>query len=164
MSNHAVHFSSASDEWATPPELFAKLDKEFDFRWDAAATAENSKCATYCSKEGDALSGSVGSWAMWSDSRAIWLNPPYSRGLQARFIRRAYAETVASPGLIVCCLIPARPDTKVWHDTIFPHASEIRFVEGRVKFVGAESGAPFPSAIVIFGQNSPQKISTWSQD
>jgi site-specific DNA-methyltransferase (adenine-specific) len=62
---------------------------------------------------------------------------------------------------VVCCLIPARPDTAIWHKEIFRCASEIRFLKGRVRFVGAAAGAPFPSALVIFGQDTPQKVRGW---
>ena len=47
-------------------------------------------------------------------------------------------------------LLPARVDTKWFHDLVLPHAREIRFIRGRLKFVGAEHPAPFPSMIVVF--------------
>ena len=37
-------FSSATCEWATPPELFKALDAEFGFTCDVCATADNAKC------------------------------------------------------------------------------------------------------------------------
>lgn len=48
-------------------------------------------------------------------------------------------------------LIPARTDTKWWHENINrnPNA-QVRFIKGRLKFGGAKNPAPFPSAIVIF--------------
>lgn len=51
------------------------------------------------------------------------------------------------------CLIPARPDTKVWHNIIFKHASAICFIKGRLKFGGSKDAAPFPSALVVFGDD-----------
>lgn len=136
----SVHFSSASDEWATPLSLFNKLHAEFTFGLDAAATDENAKCALYFTAEEDALKGS------WGGHGAVWVNPPYSRGLQAKFIQKALEE---SKEQIVVMLIPARPDTKAWHQWIFPNA-EVRFIKGRVKFGDAKASAPFPSAIIIF--------------
>lgn len=47
-------------------------------------------------------------------------------------------------------LLPARTDTKWFHDYILGKA-EIRFLKGRLKFGGANNSAPFPSMIVIFG-------------
>ena len=46
-------------------------------------------------------------------------------------------------------LVPARTDTAWWHDYVVPFA-EVRFLRGRVKFEGAPTTAPFPSAVVIF--------------
>lgn len=46
-------------------------------------------------------------------------------------------------------LIPARTDTKYFHDYIL-HRSEVRFISGRLKFGEAKNSAPFPSMIVIF--------------
>lgn len=162
-TTHAVHFSSASDEWQTPPELFATLDREFGFTLDAAASEENRQRGKYFDREDDALAQDWELATRGTHGRgSIWLNPPYSRGLQARFIQKARDESAKFNGPIICCLIPARPDTLIWHKTIFPCASEIRFIKGRIRFVGATASAPFPSAVVIFGQDTPQKISSWS--
>ena len=45
-------------------------------------------------------------------------------------------------------LIPARTDTRAFHDYIYGKA-EIRFIKGRLKY-GGIGVAPFPSMIVIF--------------
>jgi len=140
--NTALHFSSKRDDWETPQALFDKLNAEFHFTLDAAASLHNAKCPAWYSEEHDALN------RFWiDDAKSVWLNPPYSRYLQDKFIRKAYEES--KKGCTVVCLIPARTDKKVWHEVIFPHA-EIRFLPGRIKFVGAKHSAPFPSAIIIF--------------
>ena len=47
----AVHFSNSKTvEWATPQDFFDKMNAEFGFTLDAAATAENVKCARYLAK------------------------------------------------------------------------------------------------------------------
>lgn len=51
---------------------------------------------------------------------------------------------------IAVFLIPARTDTKWFHDLVLPNAREIRFLKGRLKFGGATFNAPFPSMIVVF--------------
>ena len=137
----SVHFSSKSDEWTTPQPFFDKLNAEFGFTLDAAATPETAKCAAYFTAENSALDKS------WKTGGAVFCNPPYSRGLQAKFVRKARAESLL--GTTVVLLIPARPDTVVWQDVILPHA-EVRFVRGRIKFGGHKNAAPFPSAVVIF--------------
>lgn len=50
-------------------------------------------------------------------------------------------------------LIPARTDTKRFHEYIYGNA-EIRFIKGRLKFGGCENSAPFPSMIVVFGKKA----------
>ena len=40
----AAYMSNRMD-WETPADLFAKLDDEFGFTLDAAASASNHKCA-----------------------------------------------------------------------------------------------------------------------
>ena len=46
-------------------------------------------------------------------------------------------------------LIPARTDTKAFHDYIYEKA-EIRFIRGRLKFGGSKWNAPFPNMIVVY--------------
>jgi site-specific DNA-methyltransferase (adenine-specific) len=46
-------------------------------------------------------------------------------------------------------LIPARTDTKAFHEYIYGKA-EIRFVKGRLKFGGSQNSAPFPSMVVVY--------------
>lgn len=72
------------------------------------------------------------------------MNPPYSE--VDEWMRKAYGA--ALEGATVVCLIPARTDTKWWHDYVMK--AEIRFIKGRLKFGDAENSAPFPSAIIVF--------------
>jgi len=50
---------------------------------------------------------------------------------------------------LVVCFVPASVDTEWWH-RYAAKASEIRFPIGRVKFTGADTGAPLPVAIISF--------------
>ena len=48
-------------------------------------------------------------------------------------------------------LVPARTDTRWWHDYINGNPdAQVRFLRGRLKFGDSKNSAPFPSAIVIF--------------
>jgi site-specific DNA-methyltransferase (adenine-specific) len=60
------------------------------------------------------------------------------------FLERAQEAEIA------VFLIPARTDTRWFHEIVLPHAKEIRFLKGRLKFGGAKNSAPFPSMVVIF--------------
>lgn len=77
----------------------------------------------------------------------MFCNPPYGRQIH-KWVRKAYEESLKD-NTIVVLLIPARTDTTYFHDYIL-HRSEIRFVEGRIRFGEAKMNAPFASMIVIF--------------
>ena len=148
--NNTVMFSSTSDEWATPQNLFDQLNAEFDFEIDLAATAENTKCSSFYSLQLDSLSQH---WGSRFDRG--WLNPPYSRGVCRHFIEKAARQR--RMGFLTVMLLPSRTDTKAFHTHIYDakmwqprEGVEIRFLPGRLKFGNAKNGAPFPSMIVIF--------------
>lgn len=147
-----VHYSTGRDERETPQALFDELNAEFGFVVDAAATAENAKCPAWIPPETDGLRVS---WAIEAGARggAVWCNPPYSK-LRA-WVAKAHSEALA--GATVVCLIPARTDTRAWHEYVWDGANhrprpgvEVRFLKGRVRFAGMPAGAPFPSAVVVF--------------
>ncbi len=139
-----VHYSANSDSWGTPRDLFEALDAEFRFDLDPCATKETAKCARYFTQETDGLA------APWTRWRAF-VNPPYSE--LRKWVEKCKTETEGPfAAFLAVMLIPARTDTRAWHENIFPFASEIRFLKGRVRFEGGEAGAPFPSAVVVFRQ------------
>ena len=131
-------YSSKTDMWETPQELFDELDKEFHFDLDVCAIPENAKCKRYYTPEQDGLS------QPWDGT--CWRNPPYGRDI-GQWVRRALFASVG--GTTVVMLLPARTDTKWFHDYIYKRA-EIRFVKGRLKFGNSKNSAPFPSMVVIF--------------
>ena len=137
---HDIHYSSKSNEWTTPQDFFDKLNAEFHFTLDVAATQENAKCEKYFTVETDGLNQS---WI----GQTCWMNPPYGREI-GKWIEKAYKESIK--GVTVVCLIPARTDTTYWHE--FVMKGEIRFIKGRLKFGSSKLNAPFPSAVVIFRQ------------
>lgn len=146
--NTELMFSSKSDDWATPQDLFDKLDAEFDFTLDVCATPENAKCAKYFTR------GQNGLARGWYGER-VWCNPPYGREIStwvekcSTACARAKDIPINAPELAVM-LLPARTDTRWWHDYVISHAAEVRFIKGRLKFGGHKNSAPFPSAIVVF--------------
>ena len=159
-----IMFSSRSDEWETPQGLYDALHEEFHFQIDLAATQANAKCPLFLSRDEDAL---VQSWHTLA--RRGWLNPPYSRKLSKAFVAKAAAERLH--GFTTVMLLPARTDTKAFHDHIYDQTTceprlgiQVRFLSGRVRFLD-EAGlignpAPFPSMIVVFrGEFDPTRPS-----
>ena len=136
-----VLFSSANDVWATPQNLFDELDQEFNFTLDPCALPDNAKCAKYYTPAEDGLAQSWG-------GEQVFCNPPYGRKIYD-WVRKAYNES-KKPGTTVVMLIPARTDTRYFHDFIYHQAKEIRFIKGRLKFGNAKNAARSPSMIVIF--------------
>lgn len=136
--NNAVMFSSKSAEWETPQELFNELNDEFHFTLDVCATAENAKCEHYYTQEQDGLA------RPWKGT--VWCNPPYGRSIGS-WVRRGLFASAA--GHTVVMLLPARTDTRWFHEYIYRKA-EIRFIKGRLKFGGSKNSAPFPSMVVVF--------------
>ena len=132
--------SSKSNEWETPQDLFDELNDEFHFTLDPCATKENAKCKLFYDKEYDGLGYS------WH-GQTVFMNPPYGNQIN-RWVKKGFEEGSKSDTLVVG-LIPARTDTRYWHNFI-QDIAEVRFIKGRIKFSGAKYNAPFPSAIVIW--------------
>ena len=133
-----VLFSSKETVWSTPQDFFNKLNEEFDFTIDVCAPPENAKCKRYFTPEDDALK------QKWTGT--CFCNPPYGREI-GQWVEKASKS--ADEGATVVMLLPARTDTKWFHNYVYGKA-EIRFVAGRLKFGGSKNSATFPSMVVIF--------------
>ena len=124
-----VLFSSASDQWSTPVDVYRTLDAEFGFDFDPCPLNDNPE-----------IDGLTIEWG-----GVNFVNPPYSN--IANWCKKAYSEYLK--GKTVVMLIPSRTDTRYWHDYIMK-AKEIRFIKGRLKFGKSKNSDPFPSAIIVF--------------
>jgi len=153
MADFSRRFSSSRQDWATPQSLFAKVDQEFSFTLDAAASDENTKVLdSYFTEKDNAFSKSWG-------NNTVWLNPPYggkNKSLQ-EWVRKAYKESCS--GATVVMLIPARTNTNWFHDLALGKG-EVRFVRGRPKFGDVTHGLPQPLCYVIFRPNLKDILST----
>ncbi len=136
--NKEVLFSSKTDMWATPQDFYDKLNETFKFETDVCATADNAKCDKFYSPEEDGLKQD------WEGT--CWMNPPYGREISA-WIEKA-CNSSHENGTTVVCLVPARTDTRWWHN--YCSRGEIHYLKGRLKFGNSKASAPFPSAVVVF--------------
>jgi len=149
---HRALFSHAKDEWTTPVEFYAALEAELGpFDLDAAATAATTRCARWLGPGGLAPDALTAAWGM--PRAVVFLNPPYSR--VRAFMTKAAVEVHVRQCTVVA-LVPARTDTRWWHEHIWDrhrHTAragvEIRFVRGRLRFGTATASAPFPSVVLI---------------
>lgn len=131
-------FTSNSNEWTTPQGFFDELNAEFTFTLDPCATPENAKCKKFFTQEQDGLQQD------WSHD-VVFCNPPYAREI-GKWVEKAYKEN--KKGATVVLLIPARTDTKYFHEYIYKK-HEIRFIKGRLKFGDGKNPAPFPSMVFV---------------
>lgn len=143
MKGKEALFSHKNDDWETPQELFDKLNKEFNFWVDLAANKKNSKCGEFF----------IPDIKYYWDHKPVmgtkcyaWCNPPYSN-------QRIFVEYVIKHRLNSVFLLPARTDTRLFHELIYPYwrifkaikesktsyeelpyTTEVRFIKGRLKF------------------------------
>ena len=132
-----------SDNWATPEEFYNKLNNEFNFDFDPCPL-----CYEEITPEKDGL---LVDWG-----RSNYVNPPYSRKLKESFVIKAIEES--KKGKLCVMLLPVSTSTKLFHEHIQPNAKEIRFVKGRIKFLGVNTKGEYvtnkspmhDSMVVIF--------------
>lgn len=146
-----VMFSSDKDCWETPQKEWQEWNAKYSFEIDLAASKINSRCATYLTEELNSLDQD---WYKLS-SGWMWLNPPFSKSKE--FIKKCDEE--AQKGAKIVMLMPARTDTKAFHQHINGKYNVI-FLKGRLKFEingqpvldkhGRPQSAPFPSILVEF--------------
>jgi phage N-6-adenine-methyltransferase len=151
-ANLRVMHSSEKDDWETPPEFFAAMEKLFGkFALDVCANEVNHKCIGFLAGYGHDDDGLQVPWHQcYGGNPQCWMNPPYGRNVTGKWVAKAIEES--KKGAPVICLLPARTDTK-WFRACYENAAAIYFVQGRLKFVGAKDSAPFPSMVVVFNEN-----------
>lgn len=110
-----------SDNWETPPELYNKLNAEFNFDFDP--------CPLMIGEIPWDEDGLLNDWG-----KRNFVNPPYSRSLKEAFVQKAISES--KKGKLCVMLLPVSTSTKLFHDYVLPNAKDIRFLRGRVKFIG----------------------------
>ncbi len=136
---HAALNSSVCHTWRTPPDFYERLDAEFGFTLDAAASVDNALAPRFFTETVDGLRQD------WNGS--VWCNPPYGRTI-GRWLAKGRREAERGSAEVVVMLVPARTDTSYWHEHVM-RADEVRLVAGRLCFSGGDN-APFPCAVVVF--------------
>lgn len=109
------------DHWATPKDLYENLNEEFGFDFDPCPYQHNM-----------AWDGLVVDWG-----KRNFVNPPYSLRLKEAFVKKAVEESLK--GKLCVLLLPVSTSSKLFHEHILPAAKEIRFVKGRIRFIGVNT-------------------------
>lgn len=140
----------STDNWGTPQKFFDLLHQEFGFTLDPCADETNAK-AVYFDEVDNGLA------QPWEDN-VCFVNFPYSQA-------KAWAAKCVdaqSKGATVVVLCAARTDTG-WWQWLAQHASEVRFVRGRLAFVGPSNtgqSATFPSCVIVLKPGAPVTTKT----
>jgi DNA N-6-adenine-methyltransferase (Dam) len=148
MSNSTnIHFSSKAQDWLTPASIIAPtiaLLGEIDLDPCASCDSPKHVPAKLCLTAID-----------YSLDRAwmgrVYMNPPYGSGI-GRWVRKLRDEYRIGHTTAAIALLPARTDTAWWRELAeFP----VCFIRGRLRFSGQKNSAPFPSAVIYLGGNTP---------
>lgn len=152
-------------ERTTPLDVYAWLHRQFRFTVDVASTHENALHQEHYTREDNGLAQS------WYGERAF-MNPPFGKSIGEWVGKARGTCSAAEPASLVCCVLPARVDADWWRESVLGldgdppivvasrhgvlcmrfqfHRVHLWFFGERVKFDGLKSGAPFPTAIVVF--------------
>jgi phage N-6-adenine-methyltransferase len=79
----------------------------------------------------------------------VFVNPPYGRVLRS-WVEKAHSEVGKQRAGTVVALLPARTDTRWWHEHV-AHQADVFILRGRLAFGAGDQAAPFPSALVLWG-------------
>lgn len=148
-------FSSDRGDWQTPPDFFQRIDAMFHFTLDVCASHSNALCKDYFTtrelvqhrERMYTTPAPQGCFSLPWPPGIYWMNPPYGRKI-GEFVKRFIDQCRGNTGV---ALLPARTDTK-WFQDCAGGCSAL-FIEGHIKFVGADNGAPFPSVLLAAGRD-----------
>ncbi len=130
------------DLWQTPKGLFKTLCNEFKFNLDVASDVANSLCFDFLDEGDDALT------CEWRTSN--WCNPPYSN--ITPWIQKAIEQHAL--GKTIVMLVPSDTSVK-WFKLAFDSCNEVRFINGRISFINAETQKP------VNGNNKGSVLFIW---
>jgi len=140
--------SRRGDEWGTPEELFIRISKTFGpFELDPCTTADNPLGLPIFYTAAD--NGLSKPW-----SRPAFINPPFSSLFRFTFKAAVDARLYEVRHV---ALIPASRETHWWRANIRDEHAMVLDLSKRVRYVGADSGARFASAVVIW----PGSMEDW---
>jgi len=139
--------SSDRQDWGTPRAFmaFLEIEKGWKPNLDAAASIRNTKAPHFYSKTDDGLSKA------WYGN--VWLNPPFGTEIGS-WMKKCSEEIKNDLVKSIFVLVPARTDTKWFHEIVMPSAYLVYLIKGRFNFRFDEAtpgaNAPFPSMLIVY--------------
>lgn len=148
IGGHQRAYEGSSDVWLTPPEIIKALGP---FDLDPCAAPEPRPWPTADRHYVEAEDGLSLPW-----NGRVWCNPPY--GPRAALWLAKLADHGRGTALVF-----ARTETAAWHAHVWPRASGILFLAGRLHFhhpdgqrAAFNGGAP--SALIAYGSDDLAKL------
>jgi hypothetical protein len=137
-----------TDEWLTPPGIVNALGP-FDLDPCAPINRPWPTAARHYTIEDDGLR------QPW-DGR-VWMNPPYAH--TGKWLHRLARHGHGT------ALVFARTETAIWHTHVWPHATGMFFLRGRIRFhhtsgVPAKNDCGAPSVLVAYGADDAERLRT----
>lgn len=149
VSQKPALFMSNDMTWCTPEVVLERVRRVGKIGLDPCSNGRSIVHARIQFRGPPGEDGLAEQWTGYlKDGELAYVNPPYGRAI-GQWVAKCALETM--DGAEVILLVPARPDTAWWHDAVLPHATAICSWRGRLAFLGASQGAPFPSAVVYYG-------------
>lgn len=146
--NKGACFTSNKDDWGTPQWLFDDLNYRYGpFDYDLCASDDNHKCEKYFTKENSVFINNF--------EGNVFCNPPYGHKFINSILDLIFNKIDRNFVSKAVLLLPSSTSNE-WFSKLI-HSSllhKIMFVNGRIKFEGAGTGAPFSSIIVILEKNN----------
>ena len=144
MSTENKSFTPAEIKnlWQTPKSLFDKLNLEFEFTGDVAASHSNALSGNFYTEEDNGLD------QRWF--KVSWCNPPYDN--IKPWVEKAIEQH--NEGKTIVMLVPADTSLK-WFKNAFNSCNEVRFISGRLSFINAETQKP------VNGNNKGSVLFIW---
>lgn len=150
----AVDRKHGRDARFTPPEFLAKITDAFgpidlDTAGHPDAFVQSARAFHFDDRGEDGLA------LPWS-AQTVWCNPPYSAQLQ--WVKKAHAEYLAGRAKTIIMLVPARTDSRFFHDELMLVA-DVGLLRGRIKFLspdGKLEQTPFALMLIIMGASTVQ--------
>lgn len=137
---------TGTDTWFTPPSVLDRVRLIAPIFLDPCTSDENPvKASVFFTEATNGLANP------WPDGGLAYVNWPYSRSSEWALKVVSEADVRRGEVIVLCA---ARPDTK-WWQAMWKASDVLAFWRGRLRFVGAPSSAPFPSA--LFGLNVSHK-------
>lgn len=146
-------------DYQTPPAFLRAVRCTLgimDFAFDFAASPENAVVGRYYT---EADNGLVQSWRVTGPLEWGWLNPPFSH--IEPWVEKSFRESSADGGPRVAMLLPASVGSNWWRDWVHGKAS-VRFLNGRIQFVGAKDPYPKDCALLLYSSMLVPGYAVWT--